>query len=456
VKPLLFAVIGCAALCTVLPAQYLETTIPVPQNPDVMRWNPANNRVYCAVGYPDAFGAVAVIDGASNTKLDSVMLRCQMPGGIAIDADRNRIFCAGSSYYPLEESLVTVIDGTNDSILAEITMGAAPKAICYNPVGNRLYCASQFADNIVIIDCSTYTTLATLSVPAGPCDMLYAPEVNKVYCADQGSRGSPNFMVTVIDGTTDSVVRTVFVGHYVRAICYNPVDRKVYSADAFDGTVTVIDATVDTVLARVQVNGSPFSLCWNPLLDRVYCADGDLGSLSMIDGVTDEIVGGVGLVSPAWQVLVDSAGGKLYCSNYLDNKVTVLDARTHGFLKTIDVGQAPRYMCQNPVDGRVYVGNSAGSSVSVIRDSASGGVDDVTPVPGTRRVAVTAWPNPSSGILNIRPAPGLNQERIGLYDVQGNAVARLQPGANDLRRLPTGTYLLRAAGVGETVKVILR
>ena len=76
-----------------------------------MRWNPANDRVYCAVGYPDAFGAVAVIDGASNVMVDSVMLRCQMPGGIAVDDDHNRIFCAGSSSYPLDESLVTVIDG---------------------------------------------------------------------------------------------------------------------------------------------------------------------------------------------------------------------------------------------------------------------------------------------------------------------------------------------------------
>lgn len=454
-KPLLILVIGCTALCAVLPAQYLETTIAVPQNPDVIRWNPADNRVYCAVGWPDAFGAVAVIDGASNVLLDSVMLRCQMPGGLAIDPDHNRIFCAGSSYYPLEESLVTIINGANDSIITEITMGAAPKAICYNPVGNKLYCASQFANNIVIIDCSTYTTLATLSVPAGPCDMLYAPEVNKVYCAEQGTRGSPNFMVTVIDGTTDSIVRTVFVGHYVLALCYNPVDRKVYSADAFDGTVTVIDATADTVLARVAVSGSPFSLCWNPLLDRVYCADGDGGNVSMIDGVTDDLIGGFGVMSQAWQVLVDSAGGKLYCSNFLDNRVTVLDARTHSLIDTIGVGQSPSYMCLNPVDRRVYVGNSGDNTVSVIRDSASGGVVDVAPGPETRHVAV-AWPNPSSGILNVQPAPGINPERCDLYGVQGDLVARLRPGANDLRRLPSGTYFLRAAGTAGTAKIVMR
>ena len=455
-RPIVIAVVVLAALCTVLPAQYFETNIPVPQNPDVMGWNPANDRVYCAVGYPDAFGAAAVIDGANNVLLDSVRLRCQMPGGIAVDAGRNRVFFAGSSYYPVEESLITVISGANDSILREIPVGGAPKAICYNPVGNKLYCASQNASNIVIVDCSTYTIRATRSVPSGPFDMLYAPEVNKVYCAERGTRGSPNFMVTVIDGTTDSILRTVFVGHYVHAICYNPVDRKVYSADEFDGTVTVIDATVDTVLARITVGGSPFSLCWNPLLDRVYCADASLGSMSVIDGVTDELAGSVALAGPAWQSLVDSARGKLYCTIYLDNKVAVLDARTNALLETIDVGQSPHYMCHNPVDGRVYVGNSEEKTVSVIRDSTSGGVEDVAPDQARRQVAVAVAPNPSSGLLNVRLPDGLGRTRVSLYDVQGNAAALLQPGANDLRRLPPGTYFLRGEGIRETAKVILR
>ena len=130
----------------------------------------------------------------------------------------------------------------------------------------------------------------------------------------------------------------------------------------------------------------------------------------MIDGVTDELVGGFGVVSQAWQVLVDSAGGKLYCSNFLDNKVTVLDARTHILLEDIDVGQRPCYMCQNPVDRRVYVGNRDDNTVSVIRDSASSGVETSLPGPTTRSAAVAAGRTPSSGILNIQPAPGLNQD----------------------------------------------
>lgn len=71
--------------------------MPVPQSPEVLGWNGANNCVYCAVGYPDAFGVVAVIDGATNVLLDTVMLSYQMPGGLCIDPGYNRVFCTGSS-----------------------------------------------------------------------------------------------------------------------------------------------------------------------------------------------------------------------------------------------------------------------------------------------------------------------------------------------------------------------
>jgi hypothetical protein len=58
--------------------------------------------------------------------------------------------------------------------------------------------------------------------------------------------------------------------------------------------------------------------------------------------------------------------------------------------------------------------------------------------------------------VDVRLAPGLSQRSIGLYDVRGNVVARLQPGTNDLRGLLPGTYFLRAAGVEGTAKVVLR
>ena len=429
------------AFATLISAQWLETTVPVPQSPEVLRWNSANNRVYCAVGYPDAFGAIAVIDGATNALLDTVMLPYQMPGGLCIDPGHNRVFCAGSSFYPLDDSLVTVIDGNTNTITAEIQTGGGPMAICYNPLQDKLYCASQLANQVYIIDCVTNTIRATRTVPTNPVDLCYAPEVNRIYCADQGLRSSPNFMVTVISGTSDSIIRTIYVGYYPRALCYNRIDRKIYCANDFDGSVSVIDAEGDTVVATVSMGGSPMALCWNPVTDRAYCCDGENGSVISIDGVTNNIVHQVSVVGPVWALSVDSAANKIYCSNYIDDKVTILDGNADTILKTISTGSGPRAMCHNPVNGRTYIANREGNSVAVIRDSASGGVEEQRQTSVERR-ELDVWPNPCKGVLNVTRRSS-EQSKLELYDVKGQIVAILKHGANNISRLNSGIYFLK-------------
>lgn len=440
-----FSIILLTTLCIILPvslsAQWLETTVQVPQSPEVLRWNGVNNRVYCAVGYPDAFGAIAMIDGATNALLDTIMLPYQMPGGLCIDPEHNRVFCTGSSFYPLDDSFVTVIDANADTIVAEIQTGSGPMALCYNPLQDKLYCASQLANQVYIIDCANNTIRATRTVPAYPVDLCYAPEVNRIYCADQGFRSSPNFMVTVISGSSDSIIRTIYVGYYPRALCYNRIDRKVYCANGFDGTVSIIDAEGDTVVATVSTGGSPFALGWNPVTDRVYCADGDNGLVISIDGVTNTITHQVPVIGPVWAFSVDSAANKVYCSNFIEDKVTILDGSADTILKTISTGSGPRAMCHNPVNGRTYVANREGNSISVIRDSASGGIEENWR-PTKEPHAFDIFPNPCKGVLNITLRVN-EKSKFELYNAQGRIAAILNPGANDISRINSGIYFIK-------------
>ena len=93
---LVLAALLAAALA---PAQWLETTIDLPQSPEAVCWNPANNRVYCAVGYPDAYGAVVVIDGATNAVLDTLLVGDVAPGDwlLAFQGSAIRVLSAGEA-----------------------------------------------------------------------------------------------------------------------------------------------------------------------------------------------------------------------------------------------------------------------------------------------------------------------------------------------------------------------
>lgn len=401
-------------------AQWLETTIDLPSSPQAVCCNPANNRVYCAVGYPGAAGAVVVIDGASNAVLETLLVGCQMPGGLDVDSRTGRVYCAGSSYYPLDDSLVTVID--NDMLAAQIPVGGGPLALALNPGNNRLYCACQLPNKVHVVDLSYDTVCAILPVGSNPIDLCYVPAVNKVYCANRGIYGRADHSVTVIDGARDSVRRAIGVGDFPRALCLNGVNGKVYSANGWSGTVSVIDVYGDTVVATVPVGPSPLALCYNPANNHVYCVDGEQGRLTVIDGASNGVLREVTLAGPGRALLADSGNNKVYCSNYLNDLVTVIDGRADTILTTIAVGAEPSALAGCFRCGRVYVANNQGNSLAVIRDSVVGGLTDAGTAAGRARPGTATVTGGYRGRADGTPAV--------LIDVSGRPVRQLLPGEN--------------------------
>jgi YVTN family beta-propeller protein len=52
---------------------------------------------------------------------------------------------------------------------------------------------------------------------------------------------SKNNNVSVIDGNTNTVVTTIAVGDYPDKITVNPINNRIYVANALGGSVSVID-----------------------------------------------------------------------------------------------------------------------------------------------------------------------------------------------------------------------
>ena len=76
--------------------------------------------------------------------------------------------------------------------------------------------------------------------------------------------------MTVIDGTADSVVATVPVGHAPCAACLNPTRNVVYVANSNSNEVSVIDAAADTVVRTISTGYLPSGLVYNPDLNKLY------------------------------------------------------------------------------------------------------------------------------------------------------------------------------------------
>jgi YVTN family beta-propeller protein len=66
--------------------------------------------------------------------------------------------------------------------------------------------------------------------------------------------------ISVIDGTTESVVRTIQVrGDNPRGIAINPNTNLIYVANALSGTVIVINGMTNNMVASISFNTDPSS-----------------------------------------------------------------------------------------------------------------------------------------------------------------------------------------------------
>jgi YVTN family beta-propeller protein len=135
----------------------------------------------------------------------------------------------------------------------------------------------------------------------------------------------------------------------------------------------------------------------------------------------------------------DSLNDRVYCTNARSNNVTVIDGASNRIVKTIPVGLAPENCVLNPLLSRVYVVNTEGFSISVIRDSATGIVEDG----GLQDWDFALTATLARGVLFLSPLSDARSEATSvLLDISGRKVLALHPGANDVRALALGVYFV--------------
>jgi YVTN family beta-propeller protein len=88
--------------------------------------------------------------------------------------------------------------------------------------------------------------------------------------------------VTVIDGATDSAIVDIQTGTWSYALCYNPLNNKVYCANSGGNSVAVVCGAADSVVTTVPVGDYPRAFCHNPQQNRVYVANYDGSSISVL------------------------------------------------------------------------------------------------------------------------------------------------------------------------------
>jgi len=351
--------IALIALVSFSMAQWIETTIPLPDSLPglsgltVMHYHSANHTLYVGGNA----GLIAV-DAATHQKTAG----CDLPGTpyfICGSETSSKLYCA-SSY---QRTVVWVVDCATNSLRTTVTVDSFLGDMCYAAAENKVYVACPKAGVVDVIDCSTDTVVARIGSLAGASAVCYNPALNRVYLTESASDE-----VAVIDCAADTVVRRIGVrGVEPSDICFDSVTNCVYTANSQSRTVSVIDCAGDSVARVILVGRDPGNLLVGSH-GKVYCSVDDSTLTVIHDGETRAISMGQ---DPYWPELgYDPANDKVYWSGgdyYSD--IVVVDGDGDSVTSRIGpgtVGAGPRTLCYDPVGNGTFAASKAGARANFI------------------------------------------------------------------------------------------
>ena len=260
-------------------------------------------------------GLVGVVDTATNQPLATVNGLTRVHG-IAIVADRNLGFASSSG-----DNVVGVFDLNTNKLLQKIPAGDGADAIIYDEQARLVYAANHSGKTGTLIDPSTQKAVVTIPLGGEPEYPQADPEtglifqnledtselvvvdplkeaVIKRYKLDPGEgptglaldaahhrlfSSTGNRKLIVMNTETGAIVSVLPIGAGVDGAGYDPVLRRVYTANGI-GTMTVIQQDSPDqyhVLENAPTHFGGHSLVVDPTTHRVYVAY--FGSIAAYD-----------------------------------------------------------------------------------------------------------------------------------------------------------------------------
>lgn len=174
--------------------------------------------------------------------------------GVAQDIARHRLYVVGWDW-------LNVLNSDTYSAVATLTLGSGinAHAVAYNPNNGKLYVSGYDDNSITIIDAATLNVIARLTNSidhplSEPAYITIEPNSGKVYVTNH-AHGRPSGWVTVIEGVTNQIVRTLYPdpGGELYGIAVDGVHGHIYIAAINAANIYVVDAATDTQLGSFQV-----------------------------------------------------------------------------------------------------------------------------------------------------------------------------------------------------------
>src|SRR5581483_8536072 len=194
-------------------------------------------------------------------------------------------------------------------------------------------------------------------------------------------------------------------------VAVDPARDRVFVAHLSDSGVTVMDGTTNTVVKTIAPLPDSAGLALDAEAGLLYLAHRDRDLVSVIDVRSYEVVQQVAVRGGPFHIWVSAISHRVYVSGDGNGTLSVLDGATRAILATVPLGDTATALAGDAAAATLYVPLSSGS-LAVVADRTSsvrappaglviGGVLPPVPAPAPAAFAVTVQAVDATG----RPAP---------------------------------------------------
>lgn len=336
------------------------------------------------------------------------------PRNIAFDARNNYFYITDQG----NNNSVTVLDGYQSTIIANIKLFAQPFDIIYDPANNLIYLDYSNSENITVLNPTTNSIVKNFNPGEyQPGFFAFDPANNNVYLANDQS-------VTVLSSATSSVstVIPLAAGLSGVGITYDSNNQYLFVSD--NNGVVVINGTSNTVVQTVSYS-TPFPpvtmLAYDSSNNYIY-APSTGQTIDVIDGNSFNLVNQIttgSVASGPTGVSFDSAHNYVYVTNDRLGNITVIDGNSNSVINTINLVGGSKYYPQgitfDSLNNYTYVVNGDNDSISIITNPfyppvVQNSVTTASQPDGTTTGQLTggAQSNPTSNNLNVNLLSNFN------------------------------------------------
>ncbi|HHB90107.1 MAG TPA: hypothetical protein ENK60_02230 [Anaerolineae bacterium] len=225
--------------------------------------NTQTNRVYVACA---GSRQVAVIDGASSTLLRTIDTG-YFPTYVAVNEQTNRIYVVTHDSNRLEE-----ISGYTHTVTRKIDVETGAFGLAVDEVRNRVYVGSRDRNRIAVIDVAGWRLLRDYQAHDGedrgsPYALAFNPNTQRLYVTYRG----PTFFTRlgVFRATDDGLKREATLDlpnggeDATGKLGINPETNHVLIPNTASNSVTIVDGSTNRILKTVAVGQGPFGIAVN-------------------------------------------------------------------------------------------------------------------------------------------------------------------------------------------------